>query len=364
MNLSAFSNLNYVGFTVEKFTQLYNSNKIKLDLAFQRKENHPLENMQDFISCIFQGHSLGLFSLASTDNASESNKYLLMCREENYDYISIDGNNRTVALSKFINNEFAVRIEAGAKRIYYFSELESKLQRAFLDVKVPAVIYEDASIQKCADIFIGHNSSVKISDQESRNAIICKLSKFIREYEKELRNSYTKYTFTEDNKKRKNDESMLDVLCLQINPSKVTSSETRNYVWKDQSSINFDKRYFKETFNTAMMLLDISECNKTQSRSLFRDFAIVRGILFENYLDDIEKFNTVIFLKYFIKKRMEFMNSRKMYDLSKNENVTYKGLMKKPLDKLYHFYRIAELRTIVKSFFIEVVNKQSKDKVA
>ena len=113
-----------------------------------------------------------------------------------------------------------------------------------------------------------------------------------------------------------------------------------------------------------MTLLNRSKSNKTQSRSLLRDFAIVRGILFENYLDIIETFNTVSFLDYFIKKRTELMSSRKMYEVSKNESVTYEGLMKKPIDKQYHRCRIEELRAIANDYYTERLNKETNRRVA
>lgn len=351
------SGYRYKKFTIEQLIDLYDSNKIKLSLAFQRNLIHSVLNMQNFISCIFFEHSTGMLSLAATSNGDfKVNSYLTHYYNKGYDYISIDGNNRTASFSKFVKDEFPVRTEEGNEEVKYYSELSSDLQQEFLKTIVPVVVYINPTIEKCASVFIAHNSSTKISSQEARNAILCKLSTFIRKLEEKIRSKFTKYTFTDDNKQRKNDDSMLEVLCLQIDPHRITNKSRKDYVWNTEKDITFDKEYFLDTLELAHNLLSVAGLKKTQSKSLLRDFAIARGLLHTVYIDQVD-FGTSHFLEYFLRERIELLESSKLYRVNRNEQVTYGALLGKPVDERYHYLRVKELENIITNY---IQNKSKK----
>lgn len=220
-----------------------NNNKIALDYSFQSEERWSDKQRQDYIKSIFRQFIPNPITLADINSCaeycahkfgvdSEDYKYFDEWRNAGYEYISIDGNNRTRCISKFFTNQFPLSQTehkiVGIKHDVYKNWTPTKntkkysnlplYVKEFVDNKdfcVTCFIVKEATIQDLHDLFISINSQVTLNAQESRNAIVCDVSKKIREYSETFKEFFSRY-FTENSMKRRNHEEFSVSLLVHI----------------------------------------------------------------------------------------------------------------------------------------------------
>jgi len=307
--------------------QNYTDNKIFLDLSFQRMACWSDSSKRSYINSIFEGVHPGNLILANVNANAHRNEYFKDLQEKGYMYLSIDGNNRTTCLSEFMNDKFTIT-HNGRKVTYSELDIHDKVQFDALSLGI--VMYESIDKEGCAKIFLAHNESQALSAQEKRNAQIGEISSYVRELEPKFRSKIK--TFDSENKKRGNDEFILDILLTELNPSSPTGKKDRDVYWTNNlPELKFNKTYLTETLTLLGEFLNIKNFGKQSSEGLAKDFIIVRGLM--NQLD-IVILDKGKFLTRLAELRSDLFNSRTLYEVldkkGKEETYQYSSLVSLP----------------------------------
>ena len=131
-----------------------------------------------------------------------------------YEYISIDGNNRTITIDEFMNDEFALPNStynivvpgndiATSFIITNENNIYSKLPEGFRlyiqSLKITLEVYTNATRKDLSNIFIATNDGVALNKQEKRNAKLVPIAGFVRELANASPDFGEGYTFVYDN---------------------------------------------------------------------------------------------------------------------------------------------------------------------
>jgi hypothetical protein len=305
----------------------YSNSKIKLDLSFQRMACWPLSAKRSYISSIFNGAHPGYLILASVNANAYKNTYFKELLEENYMYLSIDGNNRSACIAEFMDDKFTVKVD---KELLTYSELTINDRAQFDALSLGIVMYESIDKRGCADIFLSHNESQALSAQEKRNAQIGKISTYLRELEPKVRAKIK--SFDSANKRRANDEFIVDILLSEIQPSSPLGKKDRDTFWFDNlAEIKFNKTSLRETLDLLGDFLKLKNFGKQSLEGLAKDFIITRGLMKTNngVVVNKEKFITSL-----ASKRTALYNSKEAYQIvskkGKEEALQYSTLVSQP----------------------------------
>lgn len=349
--------------TIEQFIADYETGKIKLDLSFQRKECWQLDAKQNYIEGLYKGDFTGAFLLAKIPNQQRDpyESYFSELQKQGYRYISIDGNNRTVALWEFINDKFTIRLPDSSENVY-FSELTQEDKDELLkNTQIARVLYSGISQKECSEIFINHNESEKLRHQELRNAQISPISSYVRNLEERVRTLIP--IFDNENRYRRNDEFILDMIAYQDNPSLPTNKKRRDLVWDlSQLELSFDRKYLETTLKLLPSFLEKCNFGKKTSNSVARDFGILRGLIKENYGTEFTQDSFDIFLDALAEERTKLLQSDKVHTLSDGENtrMTYTAICGLPINPAAFKVRVELLKKVLSNIIDENSNVKFK----
>ena len=309
--------------------ELLNQNfpNIYLDLSFQRMACWSEKAKKSYINSILNGAHPGYLILASVHANAYRNEYFKSLQENNMQYLSIDGNNRSTCIVEFMNDKFAVKVN-GKYKVY--SELEVNDQAEFRNKRLGIVMYENISKEGCANVFLSHNESQPLSAQEKRNAHIGEISNYFRELEPKVRTKIK--TFDSENKRRSNDEFILDTVLTEISPSLPIGKKMRDEFWFDNlKELKLNKTSLKETLDLLGEFLQLKDFGKQSLDGLAKDFIIARGLMKQN---NGVVLNKELFLTTLAKKRTELYNSKNAYTIiskrGKEETLQYSTIVSQP----------------------------------
>jgi len=336
------------------FIDLYNQNKIKLDLSFQRQACWKESSKRNYIEGILKGDFAGAFLLAKIPNQQRDvyETYFDELQKEGYEYVSIDGNNRTVALAEFLSDKFSV-CPPQASRVVRYSDL-SDVHKAKFKKPILLVEYRGISQAECSEIFINHNESEKLRHQELRNAIIAPISKFVRELELKIREDVC--IFDRFNKYRRNDEFILDVMSYQLNYKDCTDKSRRDAVWSQYSDmVNFDSSYLIKTLSTVDKFTKFYEYGKKASSAVVRDYAILRGILFIKQYGEVTSDLQDTFIRSLAIGRKELYQCKELITLEDPDRtqMSYAHIASLPVNSYAFKARVGLLENLLKNVIVE-----------
>lgn len=336
------------GRTIREFIQLYRSKKIKLDLSFQRQACWTESAKRNYIEGLLKGDFPGAFLLAKIPNQQKDpyESYFDNLQAEGYEYVSIDGNNRTVAISEFLYGKFAVS-PPNTNSVVTYSKL-SDTHKGVFDESILMVEYTGISQAECSEIFINHNESEKLRHQELRNARLYPISSYVRKLEEKIRTKIR--PFDPFNKYRTNDEFILDFICYQDDYSSITNRKRRDSVWEFNSdNLEFDVKYLEKSFKLAVQWL--KECNggRKTVKAVLRDFAIIRGILNRKGLGEIATSEESNFITRLAQGRTRLYRSSDYITLDDPEStkMSYAMIAGRPVDKYAFKARVERLKNMV-----------------
>lgn len=328
--------------------ETYNLNKIKLDLSFQRSACWPMSAKKSYIQSIFNGIHPGTLIFADVSANSHRSDYFKTLKDEGYDYVSIDGNNRSSCISEFIANKFRVKVN---NKLKFYSELSTDEKSLMFNNKAFTVtIYEKIDKAGCAAVFVAHNQSEKLSAQELRNAKVGKLSDYVRNLELKLRSKVKNFKI--NNPKRKNDEFILDTISQQISID-ATTKKHRDSVWDDSlDEFKFNTTFLEETFRLLKDVLSL-DYGKRSHEALARDFILFRGIMARQ--KNIKAKSNAILVEAFNLERKKLWVSKKFYDIKGGEQAQYSAISGKPAEKKYYNVRIEIITDLFNSLYADGV---------
>ena len=176
----------------------FESHKIYIDRAFQRKACWSDKTCRDFILSTNKGRApypiivadvtSGLAYSQAQDDAVSVKQYekIVMFRK---DWVSLDGQNRVEAFRRLFNDELhltGVFIDADGCNVgvknQLFSALPLRLQDALKDCTISMKMMKNCLYSELHDIFVNINEGEPLNAQEKRNAINTPISAVIREH--------------------------------------------------------------------------------------------------------------------------------------------------------------------------------------
>lgn len=320
--------------------------KTKLDGSFQRwggigyGSGWKIDDAIDYIENFLSG---GAFNKIVVVDANEALKY---CKEINdtesiayftkvisdeYEYISIDGNNSTSFLSAFISGEESLAIsdcEKYATNPITFDEMSEQSQQDILYTeKVEVVILRNITTNQMCKLFRDLNKQTKLNNQEHRQARMSPLAEEIRNYGVKAKDFFVKFCFGKDTKiDQRVHEEMLAQFALRIK-SKHTSN-TKNVqldsLYRDSFELPADSIRCLNVIVDKVRELD-KAIGGTFSKRLTRGqvmtlFEVINIICVEEKfkIDDDE-----LFFDWFLNKDATFSNESKSIPEEHSEERSY-----------------------------------------
>lgn len=177
--------------------------KTGLDLSFQSSARWPDDVKTAYVTSLVTGMAPSKIvlcnvekCLASVIEGSDDWKYFKHWQDQGYEWISIDGNNRTITINEFLEGKISilhgdytlpngttVHIDKTCDKYNTFK----KIFRKHVDecVQVSYVAYTNATRFDMTQLFLNINDGVSLNSQEKLNAILVPFSGWVRERVKE-----------------------------------------------------------------------------------------------------------------------------------------------------------------------------------
>jgi len=309
----------------KKIAEFQNDEKICLDLSFQSEERWSDTQRRKYINSLLSDSCPTPIVLAVVKDCLEyckkqfgddSPDYLYFKDKEDrgYEYISIDGNNRSRALKRFVNGEFGLtttkdlkikNIEQEAYKIWkptkssrFYHSLPQFIKSHF-DQNVHVIVYKvtEASLDDLCDLFLCINDGVTLNPQEKRNAIVCQLANIVRELSEDFDDFFSQY-WTKDSRNRRNHQEF--IVSLFVHVTRLTSGninkQERDSAYDDESKELTNVRKVREILRIA------SECCTNYDKS---------GKLLPNEATRID-FSMIIY--YLLSNDYKISNKRKFFE--------------------------------------------------
>jgi hypothetical protein len=290
-------------------------NGVALDLSFQRHACWPLKQMTEFCTSVMLGNAPSPIvvvniekSLEKTVKNSDDWKYFKKWKDLGYKWISIDGNNRTVSLKKFYNNEVPIShgkyLRSVVININHTNDTFAKIpdeikQKAYEDSQITVVEYHVSSRQDCSDLFLNINSGRDLNAQEKRNAKLTDIAKEIRELGANSVEAL-KYIFNKGNEGYQIDEMIARMACIHAyGPKHGVSPKDLNESYEDNSIVwpQFISHGGKESIEKTIELIQKYSNQKFKNKATMLNLFMVVSTLHKQNRKIIDD---ELFFKWFI----------------------------------------------------------------
>ena len=312
----------------KRIAELQNDDKIYLDLSFQSEERWNDKQRRKYVKSLLSNSCPTPIVLADVQSCMkycedtygvDSADYLYFKDKDDvgYQYISIDGNNRSRAIARFSKNTFGLNtteehkisgIEQPAYRKWKptnstrtYNTLPDFIKTHF-DSNIHVVVYKvvEASLTDLCELFININDGVTLNPQEKRNAIVCKLASIVRELSQDFEKFFSLY-WTKESMKRRNHEEFIVSLWVHIQKStggNINKSE-RDYAYEFESNETVQN---KERQQVRDVLKIVSECCVNQD---------LEGKLLPN---EATRFDFCMVVHYLLSNNYKIINKRKFFE--------------------------------------------------
>ena len=182
------------------YTTLLNvSNQHKktfLDGSFQRYAGHEfasgwsLKEMQEYIICLLSGKVCNDIVRVDLDLAYHWNKsvpkgckesadYYKKLLDAGFEYLSVDGNNTSSAVTNFMDNKFPI-FDTGTNEEVWWKDLDEDEKLTFKMQPMSIITISQITRKQVHDLFIKLQKGTRLNPQEIRNAYCTPLSRYIR----------------------------------------------------------------------------------------------------------------------------------------------------------------------------------------
>jgi len=223
-----------------KLASLSMEGKIFLDESFQCQDRWARLNAQLYMGSVLEGRAVTPLVLgdikAILENLrvrfGELNEDYIFFKDladKGYEYVTIDGNNRTITAKNFVVGKFGLteksyNIDNQGVENFKCDKNNKTYEtlpadtRVFLDnVAMNVLIVTQATRKGLAELFIAVNMGVSLNPQEKRNAIMCVFGTLVRDLKDVNIKSFEKL-FTQNQINRRNPDELIvkvAVICAQ-----------------------------------------------------------------------------------------------------------------------------------------------------
>ena len=361
--------------TVKEFTDLKLDKKIKLSESFQRGTDLVSswndDNKKDYIHSTLAGTATNPIHLVDIKKAlkynegadPESYEIFKKYDEEGYIYLSIDGNNRSIALKDFREDSFKMyqreyptdRLLVEVKKDYdTYSTMGSVLKEIFDYARVNLIVYSNVTIKQCSELFRDVNRGKTLNHQQFRQSYLCPTADWVRATRKKYFNSLNNFIKDSDMREMNGDEFVVKMMSFAHFGECDKGKFDRMYFDSNTGHIEKLRLFTKNESNFKSVLhnffTDISVgTNKLSPNAVFDYF-----ILLWNYkLDNIKVDNHKDFYKLWLDSYSTLQADTEPMTIEGEESLfTFNDTIKKPL-KHFGQFRQDEIKKVIEHVAIE-----------
>tara|TARA_R110001583_G_scaffold130456_1_gene282197 strand:+ start:318 stop:1757 length:1440 start_codon:yes stop_codon:yes gene_type:complete len=244
--------------SIAKLAKLQSNNKIYLDDSFQSYDRWSITEKQEYICSILEGRAVTSIILASIDSLCSSLKlmfgednedYLFFksLKDKGYEYVTIDGNNRSRCIADFIDDGFPLAEKEyetdGDYLSFYKAKKENKYYttlpadaKDFIDnISMNLLVVSKADRIGLASLFIAVNKGMNLNPQEKRNAIMCVFGDYVRKLSDDLNEGFKKIFTKNALNRRFADEMIVTASVIVANGIDNVGGVARDAAYTDTS---------------------------------------------------------------------------------------------------------------------------------
>ena len=242
--------------SVKNFTDLNIDKKIFLDESFQRgtdeKSSWEDSHKKDFIDSTLLGSAVNPIVLVDikaaldynlqTKSSPDSVIYFQGLLDKGFEYLSIDGNNRSITYKDFRNDLFkalhkSYLYDRGSSEIKKdfdkYSTMPSVLQEKYNDTQIDLKVFTEITSAECRDVFRNLNKGVPLNHQQYRQSYPSDFAQYVRDNRRKYMVPLSKFLGNKEIQELKGDEYIAKMAC---------------YAFKGEySKVLLDKIYFDNT---------------------------------------------------------------------------------------------------------------------
>jgi|TARA_B100001079_G_C16362591_1_gene493591 hypothetical protein len=339
--------------SVKEFTDIKLAGKIKLEQSFQRGTDDTSSwtelDKKSYIHSTLKGTATNPIHLVNIKDAMEFNegidpesfKYFAKQHKRGKEWLSIDGNNRSITYKDFRNCTFKMKHEEYHVSRYVvqvnkdydtYNTMAPNLREVYDETHVNLIIYSNVTLKQCAELFRDVNRGKALNDQQFRQSYLSEFADYVRAKRKKHLKSLEKFLSAAQIRELDGDAFIVKMISFAYYGECDKDKFDKMYFNSKNGHIE-GLRLFKSDSNLNTVLLnffkDISVgTNKLSSNAVFDYF-----ILLWNYsLDNIYIDNHKEFYKLWLKEYSDLRISEVLYKIpGQNLMTSFHETIKKPL---------------------------------
>lgn len=368
-------NSEIITMTVKEFTDIKLDKKIKLEPSFQRGTDEISswndDNKKDYIHSTLVGTATNPIHIVDIKKALEYNEgadpesyeKFKKYDEEGYTYLSIDGNNRSIALKDFRENSFKMyqreyptdRLLVEVKKDYdTYSTMGSVLREIFDYARVNLIVYSNVTIDQCSELFRDVNRGKTLNHQQFRQSYLRPTADWVRATRKKYYKSLNNFITDGDMREMAGDEFIVKMMSFAHFGECDKGKYDRMYLDPNTGHVEKLRLFTKNESNFKSVVhnffTDISVgTNKLSSNAVFDYF-----ILLWNYkLDNIKVDNHKDFYKLWLESYSTLQADSEPMTIEGEESLfTFNDTIRKPL-KHFGQFRQDAIKKVIEHVAIE-----------
>ena len=297
---------------IEDIINKIENKKIFIDPRYQRRNSWNKENQLNFIDSIYKNmvsHSIILvnigasYHIALQKNRHKDSEYFKGLLDKGYEYISIDGNNRSQTITKYKNGEIKVK---------YAHDQDKSL---FLKKKLSVTTYSSMSLLQMHELGIKVNQGQPWNRQEQRNCINSSVADTIREISTKFNDISEKISIK---KSRMYDDELLVMLLFYETNKRGGTQDSWDTMYKKETA---NLSNFKKVISEWAKVLKPHNTKKKFDKSFVYNLYTLLSYLYENNIH-IVKDNYEEFLKVFHQQETLRKNDKRaIYKINEEEKT-------------------------------------------
>lgn len=368
-------NSEFISMTVKEFTDIKIDEQIKLEESFQRGTDQVSswndDNKKDYIHSTLVGtatnpiHVVDIKKALQYNEGADPESYEIFKKydEEGYIYLSIDGNNRSIALKDFRENKFKMyqreyptdRLLVEVKKDYdTYSTMGTILREIYDYARVNLIVYSNVTIKQCSELFRDVNRGKTLNHQQFRQSYLCPTADWVRATRKKYYKSLSNFLKEGEMREMAGDEFIVKMMSFAHFGECDKGKFDRMYFDSNTGHIEKLRLFTKNESNFKSVLhnffTDISVgTNKLSSNAVFDYF-----ILLWNYkLDNVKIDNHKEFYKLWLDSYSTLQTHTEPMKIDGEESLfTFNDTIRKPL-KHFGEFRQDAIKKVIEHVAIE-----------
>ena len=368
-------NSEFISMTVKEFTDIKIDEQIKLEESFQRGTDQVSswndDNKKDYIHSTLVGtatnpiHVVDIKKALQYNEGADPESYEIFKKydEEGYIYLSIDGNNRSIALKDFRENKFKMyqreyptdRLLVEVKKDYdTYSTMGTILREIYDYARVNLIVYSNVTIKQCSELFRDVNRGKTLNHQQFRQSYLCPTADWVRATRKKYYKSLSNFLKEGEMREMAGDEFIVKMMSFAHFGECDKGKFDRMYFDSNTGHIEKLRLFTKNESNFKSVLhnffTDISVgTNKLSSNAVFDYF-----ILLWNYkLDNVKIDNHKEFYKLWLDSYSTLQTDTEPMKIDGEESLfTFNDTIRKPL-KHFGEFRQDAIKKVIEHVAIE-----------